>query len=889
MTPPRVAERLLGLAFPDPEWRDSVVGDLREEFSVACSRLGASRARWWYWRHAVGLTVHRCTARLVGGPRMPQRLPDLTDSRAGFTGLIWYDLRQAWRSVRHHPALSATIVLVLAAALAANATTFAMADAIVLRPFRYSGVPRAVMLASDDHKRFFARDSVAPGDFVDWREQTRDVMDRLAAVEWWDPNFTKDGPPQQVNGFRVSPAFFEIVGGHAALGRTLIAGDEASGDPVAVLSHAFWIRQYAGARDVVGRTMWLDAKPHKIVGVMTEDFTVPYAPDVWAPLTVTPESRADRKTGSLMVFGRLVAGATPASAENRMQIVLAGQKRLYPDLYAKRLVSVRSFSEGMGDPGAGPFVAVFQIAAFLLLLVACANVANLLLARNTERSRELAVRLALGAGRGRLMWQLVLEALVLSSLASVLSVPLVWAGLQGARAALPEAVIRFVPGVAYLSLQPMTFAATVVMAVTATLLAAVIPAWRAAGGSVNETLRPGMRVSDGAARQRGRAVLATAQIALTLALLATAGLTVSGLYRVTSGPIGFDMTSVLTGRVQLPDARYADATKRRQLIESVLTTLKALPSVVDASVTTDLPYSGNYSFTKIWRDSVQPTVANAGDIISRSMTPTALDVVRVPLVSGRRLTDADDQSAPPVALINQAAAARFWPNQSPVGQRFRTMPDGPLITVVGVVGNVKQDWIALGADQIMYRPIAQDAPSAFAFMIRTNVDPAQITANLRAAVQAFDPDQPVVAVKTLQQLVDDKTSGLRFVANTLAVIAGISALLSSVGLYSLMSFLTTRRTREIGVRVALGATSWDVIRMTGSTAARLTAAGIVVGLALAYLAGRALEQALFGVVTASAPLAVGLGVMLAAVSMAATYGPARRAGAIEPTEALRTE
>jgi predicted permease len=402
-------------------------------------------------------------------------------------------------------------------------------------------------------------------------------------------------------------------------------------------------------------------------------------------------------------------------------------------------------------------------------------------------------------------------------------------------------------------------------------------------------LRPGTRVSDGATRQRGRAVLATAQIALTLALLATAGLTLSALYRVTSGPIGFDATSVLTGRVQLPEVRYADATRRLQLIDTALTRLKALSAVVDASVTTDLPYSGNYSFTKLWRESLQPTVTNASDIVSRSMTPTALDVVRVPLLSGRRLTDADNESAPPVALINQAAAAKFWPSESPLGQRFRTTVDGPLITVVGVVGNVKQDWIALGADQVMYTPIAQTPPMGFTFMIRTAADPAQLSANLRAAVQASDPDQPVVAVKTLEQVVADKTSGLRFVANTLAVIAGISALLSSVGLYSLMSFLTTRRTREIGVRVALGATSWDVIKMTGSTAARLTIVGVAVGLALAYFAGRALEQALFGVVTASMPLALGLGALLAAISMAASYVPARRAAGIEPTEALRTE
>jgi putative ABC transport system permease protein len=397
-------------------------------------------------------------------------------------------------------------------------------------------------------------------------------------------------------------------------------------------------------------------------------------------------------------------------------------------------------------------------------------------------------------------------------------------------------------------------------------------------------------VSDSAARQRGRAVLATAQIALTLALLATAGFTLSALYRVTDGPMGFDVVSVLTGAVPLSEARYSDPGKRRRFVETVLTQLKASPAVTDAAVSQDLPYSGNFHTTHFWTESLQPSESNASRVVTRAITPTALDLLRVPLVQGRRLTTGDDEHAPLVALMSEALVHKFWADRSPIGQRFRVDADGPLVTVVGVVGNVKQDWIPFFApDQVVYLPFAQQPPMAFTFMIRTVADPAQLGATLRAAVQAADPDQPVVELKTFEHVVSDKTAGLRFIANTLAIIAAVSALLSSVGLYSLMSFLTLRRTREIGVRVALGATSWDVIRMTSSTAARLTTIGIVTGLGLAYLVGRALEQTLFGVVTLNLPLAIGLGVMLAAVSMAASYVPARRAAAIEPTEALRME
>jgi predicted permease len=342
--------------------------------------------------------------------------------------------------------------------------------------------------------------------------------------------------------------------------------------------------------------------------------------------------------------------------------------------------------------------------------------------------------------------------------------------------------------------------------------------------------------------------------------------------------------------VPLPEARYADPVKRRQFADTVRAQLKTSPAVLDAAVIQDLPYSGNYHLTRFWLEGVPPTEQNAVRVVPRPITPNALDVLRVPLVAGRALTSADDERAPRVAVVSQALVRKFWPNTSPLGRRFRLASDGPLIAVVGVVGDVKQDWIPMFApDQVVYMPFAQDPPLSFAFVIRTVGDPAQLGANLRAAVQAADPDQPVVWLESYEGVVADKVAGLKFVGNTLAIIAGISALLSSVGLYSLMSFLTLRRTREIGVRVALGATSWDVIKMTGSTAARLTGVGVAIGLALSYLAGRALEQAAFGIVTGNLPLALGLGIMLAVVSMAASYVPARRAAAIEPTEALRAE
>ena len=602
--PPRLAERLLAWSMRDPRWRECVLGDLSEEFIEMTSRAGASRARSWYRKQAVGIAARRFAARLTGRPLVPDRLPELPEPRAGLSGALWHDLRHAWRIVRHQPALSLTVILVLAVAIAANGTVFSVADAMVLRPFRYAGVDRAVVIASDGHQRFFARESVTPGDFMDWREQAGDAFSRLAALEWWDPAYSHDGPPQQLAGFRVSASLFDILGTRAELGRTLAEADGETDAAVAVLSHAFWVRQFGARPDVLGRTIWLDTMPHRVVGVMPPAFTVPFGADVWAPLAFRPEARSDRSNGHLMVVAQLASGVSVEGSEQRLLAILAQQKKAYPETHAKREVSVRSFTEGFGDPGAGPFIAVWQVAAFLLLLVACANVANLLLARNTERQRELAVRLALGASGRRITWQLLLESLVLAVAASLLSVPLIWAGLQAIRVSLPDAVIRFVPGMSYMRLQPATFLATSLLAVCATVVAAMIPALRASRGSMVESLRPGTRVSDGRNRQRGRAVLATAQIALTLALLATAGLSLSALYRVTSGPIGFDTVGILTGKVSLPDTRYSDAEKRRQFVDAVLGKLSALPSVVDAAVATNLPYGGTYNYVHFWPEGV---------------------------------------------------------------------------------------------------------------------------------------------------------------------------------------------------------------------------------------------------------------------------------------------
>jgi putative ABC transport system permease protein len=888
-TPPSFAERGLALVEPDPDWRDAIIGDLREEFVTMADRHGLPYARRWYWAKAFGVAAHRATARLTRAHKR-QMAPELEppEPRAGRLTLLAHDIRSAWRSLRHQPALAATIVVVLALGLAANATIFALADAVVLRPFRFPGVERAAVVASDRHERFFDRESVAPGDFLDFKEQAADVFERLAAIEWWDPQFAPQGAPQQLNGFRVSPAFFEVLGEPAVIGRTLVASDE-TGPPAVVIGYDFWQRQFGTRDDVLGQSLRLEGVAHTVVGVMPASFRVPHGADVWAPLVLTPERWAERGRGWLMVVGRLQPAATPEQAEGRLKAILADQQSKFPNTHEKREVSVYSFTDGYGDPGAGPFVAVWQVAAIVLLLVACANVANLLLARNTERQREFSLRLALGASGSRLASQLLVEGALVAVAAAVLALPLVWASLGAIRSAFPDAVIRFVPGWAYLRLEPRTFLATSALAAGAVILFALVPAWRASRQNVSEGLRFGARLTDGAGRQRARSLLAVGQIALTLALLVGAGLALMAVYRVTEGPLGFDKASLLVGRVGLPESRYPSPESRRQFVERVLARLTALPAVKAASVTSIVPYSGQDSSTSFWREETPPRPSEAVDVSRRRVSPEMLETLGVPLVEGRQLSAADRADTPPVAVVSQSLARRFWPDRSALGQRFRVAADGPLITVVGIVGDVTQHWLVDPVRPTFYRPYAQDPTATFSVMLKTATDPLQLTAGLRAAVQAEDAELPVSAIRSMDGVIEDSTVGLRFAGRTLGVIAAVSGVLAAGGIYSLMSFLAGRRTREMGVRMALGATRGDVVALTCRQAGKLIGAGIAVGLLLAFFVGRGLEAALFGVVSGSAPLALAVASVLALTALLASYVPARRVSRVDPTVALRTE
>ena len=893
LAPPKMAERLLAATVTDESWRDSILGDLREEYAMIRERSGERYARRWYWRHALAIGARGVSARI--GLRKSS-FPSLArtaeiDTRAGLWTGFTRDLHHAWRTLWRRPGTSAAIIVTLALALATNSASFALMDALVLRPFRFPGLDRLLLIASDDsNDGFLDRESVAPADFREWRRDARTVT-HLSAAEWWDANLAGVDTPEQVPGFRVTTDFFAALGVVPVVGRTFAADEGVPGSHRrAILGHALWSRLFAADPAVVGRTVRLDGEPYEVVGIAPPNFALPDGAQVWSPLAYSDQQWDNRRSNYLVVVGRLADGASMEQARAEIGAIAQRQQREFPQTNGTRPNFVTTFTLGMRDPGSGPFIATMQGATLLLLLIACANIANLLLARGAERSQEFAMRLALGAGRFRLAWQLMIEAALLTALAIAVAIPIAWVFLDLARQSIPTAVIRFVMGYQYMDISPTVFWATAAFGALATLVFALVPALHTVRRDVADILRHGTRTATaGKPRQWLRNSLAAVQVAVTLALLFGSGLLLSAADLAINGALGFDKHDVLVAQMVLPERPYADGERRRQFITGVLDRLRVIPAVTTAAMTSNLPYAGGNSTRPFHPDGVPLEPRDVRTVDYRRITAEYFEAMRIPLVAGRLFTDLDRRGAQDVAIVSRSVAERYWPSVDPVGRKFRISPDGVDITVVGVVNDVVHDWFQQQRRPTVYRPLAQDASFTVAFVARTVGDPMSIASELRRAVRAQDPDQPINTLHSLEQHVEDRTAGLIFVARALGIVAAIALALALLGLYSVMAFLVSRRTQEMGVRMALGATAWQVVRLTTAHGARITIAGLVLGAAAAYGLGRLLEAVLFGAVANSVVQLAAIALVVGVVSVIATYLPARRTARLDPTTALRTE
>ena len=805
------------------------------------------------------------------------------------------DARFALRTLVKRPSTSLLLVSTLALGLAANAVIFNVLDAVVLRAFAFPNQERLVRV-HETSRDFDGIDlsNVAPANLIDWQAQSGGVFDHLVGLEWWDASLRGRESAERVQGHRVGAGFFDALGVAPARGRGFLAEDAREGQhQKLVLGYALWQRHFGG-QPVLGSTVIVDTQPFVVIGVAPPGFQFPDGTEVWAPLVLPDAATARRDQRYLSVMGKLAQGRTRPEASATLAVVAERLALEHPKTNAARGASVPSFRSGFGDPVLPQILVIWQAAAVLVLLIACVNVANLILAQAAERGRELALRIALGAGPARIARQLLTEGLLIAGLSAALAMPLVGLAARVLRESMPAEIARFVPGWQQLGADWRSLLFSSLVAVVAACVFSAVPAWRAARVDLNATLREGGRtVSAGGRRQLGRNVLVVGQVAAALALLVVAGDAVRSAQALLDGPQGYEPRGVLAFDVALSDARYSEPETQRAFVRDVLARLAELPGVAGVAATNSLPGRQGYSTRPIAIEG-QPLAEGAEppQVEARVATPGLLATLELPLLRGRGLEAADQENARNVAVVSRSFAERFWPGQDPIGKRFRAVSadaDTPWLAVVGVSGDVIHQWVMRRNEPTFYRPFVQAPTQRLGFALRTGGDPEALASSVRRALAAVDPDQPAYQLKSLPRSIRQSTIGLQYIAGIMAAFGVLALVLAVGGVYGVMSYRVSQRTLEIGVRVALGASRGDVLRLTLGQALRLVAIGLPLGAGLGWAASRALGSTLRGAV-ASEPLVLAAVVgLLASAALVAAFVPARRALAVDPALALRAE
>jgi putative ABC transport system permease protein len=806
------------------------------------------------------------------------------------------DARFALRTLVKRPTTSLLVVTTLALGLAANAVIFNVLDAVVLRAFAFPNQERLVRL-HETSRDFDGIDlsNVAPGNLIDWQAQSGGVLDHVVGMGWWDASLRGREASEPVQGHRVGASFFEALGLAPAQGRGFLAEEAREGqDKKVVLGHALWQRAFGG-EPMLGRSVIVDTEPHVVVGIAPPGFQFPDGTELWAPLVLPDSATARRDQRYLSAIARLAPGRTRQEASAALAVVAERLAREHPKTNNGRGVGVPSFRSGFGDPVLPQILVIWQAAAVLVLLIACVNVANLILAQAQERSREMALRTALGAAPFRVARQLLTEGVIVAVVSAAFAMPLVALAARALRESMPAEVARFVPGWQQLGADWRSLLFSALVAVAAAFVFSAVPAWRAARLDLNAALREGSRsVTAGARRQLGRNVLVVGQVAAALALLVVAGDAVRGARALLDGPQGYEPRGVLAFDVTLSDVRYSDPQKQRAYVRDVLARLAELPGVEGAAATNTIPGRGGYSTRPVaiegqpLAEGVEPPQVEA-----RVATPGLFAALRLPLLRGRGLEDADTEEGREVAVVSRAFAGRFWPGQDPIGRRFRVVSgdaDTPWLAVVGVSGDVIHQWVLRRNEPTFYRPFAQAPGQRLGFVLRTTGgDPEALAAPVRRALAAVDLDQPAYELRSQRRSIRQSTIGLQFIAGIMAAFGVLALVLAVGGVYGAMSYRVSQRTFEIGVRVALGASRTDVLRLTLGQALRLAAIGLPLGAGLGWMASRALGSALRGAVAFEPLVLASVAALLATAALVAAFIPARRALAVDPARALRAE
>jgi predicted permease len=887
--PPRVAAALMRLLLPDQAY-DAIAGDVDEDWNTSQApstvrywRLaGASiAAYWWYSKRSRHAWPEAGRA-------------DSTPKGDSAMRSLMQDFRYGMRLMRRAPGFTVAAIVTLALGIGANTAIFSLVNVLNLKPLPYRNPDRVAFVLGWNTEQQSLGFNLSFADFADLKRQTRSLED-VSAYAYWSANFTGGNVPERVQAYHVTANTFSLLDVPALIGRTLTARDGVPGAPaVVVISHGLWERRFGSDRHVIGRQVQIDGRPYFVVGVMPQSFEYPifnFKGDLWAPMQVDANAPiVDRNaSGSVVVVARLRDGVAYANAQAEIDTIMRRLEADHPQ--TNRGTGARLIELGkLDDEQAGPAVWIMLATVGAVLLLACANVANLLLARGVARQRELAVRAALGAARMRVMRQLLIESLLLAFAGAIVGAAIAAVLLRMLRRAMPEMIVTTLPNLDALGLDGTTLAFTIALCVVTTLLFGVVPAWRASHATVTESLHGSTGVG-GSGTRRLPIGLVILEVTLSTMLLVTAGLLVQSYQRQQHLSPGFNPHGVLTMTIALPEYRYGEPAAQRRFFEQAAERIARLPGVQSAGFVNVLPFS-TYNrggrFVVEGRPAPEPGREPSADF--RIATPDYLRTMQIRIVRGRPLTAGDRADSRRVAMVNEQLAREIFSGEDPTIHHLRFGAiTGPVVAIVGVVADVQHEQLTGRPRAEIYLPQAQEPVDMMMLAARVRGDAEQLSTAIRAQIAAIDPDQPVFHVKTLDDLVGESLIAATASAAMMSLFSVLAVILATVGIYGVLAYAVGQQTREIGVRVALGARPGDVARLVLRSGLAPVVIGTLLGMAGALGASRLIGNVLYGVTPLDPPTYLASGVVLVVVGALACAAPAWRASRVEPMQALRVD
>ncbi|MCU1238597.1 MAG: hypothetical protein JWP63_6564 [Candidatus Solibacter sp.] len=807
---------------------------------------------------------------------------------------LWQDVRYGERMLRKSPGFAATAILTLALGIGVTTAVFSICDSLLWKPIALPHMESLVVVLQRDPADANQWDSTSPADTEDVRRQAT-AIENLASWQQGRANIVgSTGESERVQQILVSANFFTTIGVQPALGRAFQPGEDQPGrEREVILSDRLWKRRFAADPAIVGKTIRLDDQNFLVTGVMPATYDFPMATELWTPMALAPARAASRRNSDLQSIARLRPGRTIEQAAGELDRIAAQLEKSYPDTNKGRRFVVWAAHRYMVDYETQQYSMMLLGSVIFVLLIACANVANLQFARATGRLREVALRTALGASRWRVIGQLVTESMLLSLAGAALGMLVAWWGIGLMKGGMPPEIQRFILGWKDIGLDSRTLLFALTASVASGILAGLAPAWQCSRPNLTSALKDGGRgASSGGSHHRLRNFLVGAEVALAVVLLVGAGLMVRGFRTLVDYGRRLEPSTLLTLRLALTDNKYHEPFQRAAFYRDVLDRIRAIPGVRSVTAVSALPYSDHSSgrgFTIEGRP-VDPGQLPTG--MYQATTPAYFDTVRLPLRAGRFLTDSDGADAPKVVLVSERMAQRWWKNESPVGKHIRlgaADSKSPWLTIVGVVGDIVHNPYDREPRRTLYVPMAQAPQLYMDIGVRTAGDPLPIAPAVTAAVRAVDSEVPVDEMRTMERQIFNRAIGLNYMAVLMGIFGLLALCLSAIGVYGVMAYMVAEQTHDIGIRMALGAERQNVLAMIFRRGMTTIAVGLLVGLPVAWAFARLMSSLIFGVTANDPATFIAITVALLAAAALAIYIPARRATRIDPIIALRYE